>query len=76
MAQQVTPQANGHPRVGWSNSSYQTGKMDKENQPEQQQQQQRRADEEEVEEEWSGAFDPFADPEERRVLFASLDSFR
>ncbi|EEQ33711.1 uncharacterized protein MCYG_06530 [Microsporum canis CBS 113480] len=33
--------------------------------------------EEDVEEqEWSGAFDPFADPEERRVLFASLDSFR
>jgi hypothetical protein len=26
--------------------------------------------------EWSGGFDPFADPEERRVLFAALDSFR
>lgn len=49
--------------------------MDKENQPEQQQQQ-RREDEEEEEEEWSGSFDPFADPGERRVLFASLDSFR
>ncbi|KAJ5901558.1 hypothetical protein N7495_002086 [Penicillium taxi] len=28
------------------------------------------------EEEWAGEFDPFADPEERRVLFAALDSFR
>ncbi|KAF3481243.1 uncharacterized protein GIQ15_04002 [Arthroderma uncinatum] len=35
-----------------------------------------RPQEDEDEEEWSGAFDPFADPEERRVLFASLDSFR
>ncbi|KAL9094194.1 MAG: hypothetical protein Q9165_003609 [Trypethelium subeluteriae] len=26
--------------------------------------------------EWKGDFDPFADPEERRVLFAVLDSFR
>ncbi|KAF4239012.1 hypothetical protein CNMCM8980_009495 [Aspergillus fumigatiaffinis] len=25
---------------------------------------------------WSGDFDPLADPEERRVLFATLDSFR
>lgn len=25
---------------------------------------------------WAGDFDPFADPEERRVLFATLDSFR
>lgn len=25
---------------------------------------------------WSGDFDPFADPEERRVLFAAFDSFR
>ncbi|KAJ5925915.1 hypothetical protein N7454_007425 [Penicillium verhagenii] len=25
---------------------------------------------------WGGEFDPFADPEERRVLFASFDSFR
>lgn len=25
---------------------------------------------------WDGEFDPFADPEERRVLFAALDSFR
>ncbi|KAI9653972.1 MAG: hypothetical protein M1821_006833 [Bathelium mastoideum] len=25
---------------------------------------------------WEGDFDPFADPEERRVLFATLDSFR
>ncbi|OJJ50075.1 hypothetical protein ASPZODRAFT_128685 [Penicilliopsis zonata CBS 506.65] len=25
---------------------------------------------------WAGDFDPFADPEERRVLFAALDSFR
>ncbi|KAM5470764.1 putative carnosine N-methyltransferase [Microsporum audouinii] len=39
--------------------------------------QQEEVEEEDVEEqEWSGAFDPFADPEERRVLFASLDSFR
>jgi len=27
-------------------------------------------------EEWNGGFDPLADPEERRVLFAALDSFR
>ncbi|EER42509.1 hypothetical protein HCEG_02786 [Histoplasma capsulatum var. duboisii H88] len=27
-------------------------------------------------EEWEGDFDPLADPEERRVLFAALDSFR
>lgn len=26
--------------------------------------------------EWNGDFDPFADSEERRVLFAALDSFR
>lgn len=26
--------------------------------------------------EWNGDFDPFGDPEERRVLFATLDSFR
>lgn len=25
---------------------------------------------------WDGDFDPFADPEERRVLFAAMDSFR
>jgi carnosine N-methyltransferase len=25
---------------------------------------------------WAGEFDPFADAEERRVLFATLDSFR
>ncbi len=25
--------------------------------------------------EWAGEFDPFSDPEERRVLFAALDSF-
>lgn len=25
---------------------------------------------------WDGDFDPFADPEEQRVLFAALDSFR
>ncbi|KAJ5704155.1 hypothetical protein N7493_011293 [Penicillium malachiteum] len=25
---------------------------------------------------WAGDFDPFADPEERRVLFAAFDSFR
>jgi hypothetical protein len=31
-----------------------------------------------VEEEasWGGDFDPFSDPEERRVLFAAFDSFR
>lgn len=28
------------------------------------------------EESWEGEFDPLADPEERRVLFATLDSFR
>ncbi|KAJ5099904.1 hypothetical protein N7532_006905 [Penicillium argentinense] len=27
-------------------------------------------------EEWQGDFDPLADPEERRVVFAALDSFR
>lgn len=26
--------------------------------------------------EWAGDFDPFADPEERRVLFSTFDSFR
>jgi hypothetical protein len=25
---------------------------------------------------WAGDFDPFADPDERRVLFAAFDSFR
>jgi hypothetical protein len=25
---------------------------------------------------WAGDFDPLADPDERRVLFAALDSFR
>lgn len=25
---------------------------------------------------WAGDFDPLADPEERRVLFAAFDSFR
>lgn len=25
---------------------------------------------------WQGDFDPFADDEERRVLFAAFDSFR
>ncbi len=25
--------------------------------------------------EWGGDFDPFSDPEEKRVLFAALDSF-
>jgi hypothetical protein len=25
---------------------------------------------------WGGDFDPFSDPEERRVLFAAFDSFR
>ena len=24
---------------------------------------------------WGGDFDPFADPEEKRVLFAAVDSF-
>lgn len=28
------------------------------------------------EESWEGEFDPLADPEESRVLFATLDSFR
>lgn len=32
--------------------------------------------EEEEERSWAGDFDPFADPEERRVLFAAFDSFR
>lgn len=27
-------------------------------------------------EQWGGDFDPFADPEERRVLFGALDSYR
>ena len=31
---------------------------------------------EEEERSWQGDFDPFADPEERRVLFAAFDSFR
>lgn len=26
--------------------------------------------------EWAGAFDPLSDAEERRVLFAALDSFK
>jgi carnosine N-methyltransferase len=26
--------------------------------------------------EWGGDFDPLSDPEERRVLFGALDSFR
>lgn len=26
--------------------------------------------------EWSGEYDPLTDPEEKRVLFAALDSFR
>lgn len=26
--------------------------------------------------EWSGAFNPFEDPDEKRVLFGALDSFR
>lgn len=26
--------------------------------------------------EWGGDFDPFSDQEEKRVLFAALDSFR
>lgn len=25
---------------------------------------------------WNGECDPFSDPEEKRVLFAALDSFR
>lgn len=25
---------------------------------------------------WGGDFDPFADPDERRVLFAAFDSYR
>jgi len=25
---------------------------------------------------WQGDFDPFSDPDERRVLFATFDSFR
>lgn len=25
---------------------------------------------------WAGDFDPFADPDERRVLFAAFDSYR
>ncbi|KAJ5764906.1 hypothetical protein N7520_004465 [Penicillium odoratum] len=32
--------------------------------------------EEEDQRSWAGDFDPFADPEERRVLFATFDSFR
>lgn len=27
-------------------------------------------------EEWNGVYDAFSDPEEKRVLFAALDSFR
>jgi carnosine N-methyltransferase len=27
-------------------------------------------------EDWNGGYDPLEDPEERRVLFAALDSFR
>ncbi|CAI7611539.1 unnamed protein product [Penicillium manginii] len=34
------------------------------------------SDHEKEEEEWAGDFDPFSDPDERRVLFAALDSFR
>ena len=30
----------------------------------------------EEENSWGGDFNPFADPEERRVLFAAFDSFR
>jgi carnosine N-methyltransferase len=30
----------------------------------------------EEESSWGGDFNPFADPEERRVLFAAFDSFR
>lgn len=30
----------------------------------------------EGDETWTGDFDPFSDPEERRVLFAAFDSFR
>jgi hypothetical protein len=30
----------------------------------------------EEESSWGGDFDPFSDPEERRVLFAAFDSFR
>ena len=26
--------------------------------------------------EWNGGYDPLVNPEERRVLFAALDSFR
>lgn len=33
-------------------------------------------DEPEEVQSWAGDFDPFADPEERRVLFSTLDSFR
>lgn len=32
--------------------------------------------EQEESKEWNGDFDPFEDAEERRVLFATLDSFR
>lgn len=28
-----------------------------------------------AEQEWRGEYDPFADPEEKRVIFAALDSF-
>lgn len=31
---------------------------------------------EQTTETWEGEFDPLADPEERRVLFTALDSFR
>lgn len=33
-------------------------------------------DDETAEGAWAGDFDPFSDAEERRVLFAALDSFR
>lgn len=33
-------------------------------------------DDPEEERSWAGDFNPFEDPEERRVLFATLDSFR
>lgn len=34
------------------------------------------ASREEEEGSWQGDFDPFSDPDERRVLFAAFDSFR
>lgn len=35
-----------------------------------------KSDAEEEVRSWGGDFDPFSDPEERRVLFAAFDSFR